>query len=246
MRLTNTDGKQYIDGMAGLWCVNIGWGHREVVDAITAQANDLAYYHSFFSMGTEAPIRLADRLLRLVPDNMSKIFFGNSGSDANDTNVKLVWYYNNLRGRPEKKKIISRKRAYHGAVTVASASLTGCLPSIHTAFDLPLPPVLHTETPHHWRNAEPGMSERAFSAWVRAEAGGDDPGRRPGDGGGLHRRAGDGRGRRDRPAGGLLPRDAGGPAQVRRADDRRRGDYRLRPHRQLVRVHHLRHRGPTS
>ena len=104
VRLTNTDGKQYIDGMAGLWCVNIGWGHREVVDAITAQANDLAYYHSFFSMGTEAPIRLADRLLRLVPDNMSKIFFGNSGSDANDTNVKLVWYYNNLRGKTREKE----------------------------------------------------------------------------------------------------------------------------------------------
>jgi L-2,4-diaminobutyrate transaminase len=114
-------------------------------------------------MGTEAPIRLADRILRLAPDNMSKIFFGNSGSDANDTNVKLVWYYNNLRGKPEKQKIISRMRAYHG-VTVAAASLTG-LPSVHTAFNLPLPMMLHTETPHYWRNAAPGMSERDFSIW---------------------------------------------------------------------------------
>ena len=89
VRLTNAAGKEYIDGMAGLWCVNIGWGHREVVDAITEQAENLAYYHSFFSMGTEAPIRLADRILRLVPGNMSKVFFGNSGSDANDTNVKI-------------------------------------------------------------------------------------------------------------------------------------------------------------
>ena len=167
VRLTNTAGKEYIDGMAGLWCVNIGWGHKEVVEAITAQADDLAYYHSFFSMGTEPPIRLADRLLRLAPDNMSKVFFGNSGSDANDTNVKLVWYYNNLRGKPEKQKIISRKRAYHG-VTVASASLTG-LPSVHAAFNLPLPAILHTETPHYWRNAEPGMSERDFSKWCAAK-----------------------------------------------------------------------------
>ena len=161
--LTDTKGKKYIDGMAGLWCVNIGWGHQEVVQAITKQAENLAYYHSFFSMGTEAPIRLADRIIRLAPDNMSKVFFGNSGSDANDTNIKLVWYYNNIRGKPEKQKIISRQRAYHG-VTVASASLTG-LPSLHTAFNLPLPMILHTETPHYWRNAEPGMSEREYSKW---------------------------------------------------------------------------------
>ena len=163
VRLTNAAGKEYIDGMAGLWCVNIGWGHQEVVDAIAKQAQDLAYYHSFFSMGTEAPIRLADRIIRLVPGNMSKVLFGNSGSDANDTNVKLVWYYNNQRGKPEKQKIISRKRGYHG-VTVATASLTG-LPNMHTAFNLPLPMILHTETPHYWRNAEPGMSERQFSIW---------------------------------------------------------------------------------
>jgi len=161
--LTDTKGKKYIDGMAGLWCVNIGWGHQEVVQAITEQAENLAYYHSFFSMGTEAPIRLADRIMSFVPDNMSKIFFGNSGSDANDTNIKLVWYYNNIRGKPEKQKIISRQRAYHG-VSVASASLTG-LPSLHAAFNLPLPMILHTETPHYWRNAEPGMSEREYSKW---------------------------------------------------------------------------------
>jgi L-2,4-diaminobutyrate transaminase len=161
--LTDTKGKEYIDAMAGLWCVNIGWGRQEVVDAITDQASNLAYYHGFFSMATEAPIRLADRILRLAPSNMSKIFYGNSGSDANDTNIKLVWYYNNLRGKPEKQKIISRKRAYHG-VTIASASLTG-LPSLHTAFNLPLPMIRHTETPHYWRNAEPGMSELDFSKW---------------------------------------------------------------------------------
>ena len=149
--------------MAGLWCVNIGWGHSEVVDAITEHAKNLPYYHSFFSMATESPIRLADRILRLAPKNMSKVFFGNSGSDANDTNVKLVWYYNNIRGKPEKQKIISRERAYHG-VSVASASLTG-LPSVHASFNLPLPMIRHTVTPHYWRNAEPGMTELEYSDW---------------------------------------------------------------------------------
>ena len=165
--ITDTEGKEYIDAMAGLWCVNIGWGQQEVVDAIAEQAGKMAYYHSFASMGNEPAIRLADRVLKLVPDNMSKIFFGNSGSDANDTNVKLVWYYNNLQGRPEKKKIISRKRAYHG-VTVAAASLTGLEP-VHQAFDLPLPMVLHTECPHYYFNAEPGMTEREFSLQMAAE-----------------------------------------------------------------------------
>ena len=161
--LKDINGKEYIDGMAGLWCVNIGWGHSEVVDAITEQAKNLPYYHSFFSMATESPIRLADRILRLAPKNMSKVFFGNSGSDANDTNVKLVWYYNNIRGKPEKQKIISRERAYHG-VSVASASLTG-LPSVHASFNLPLPMIRHTVTPHYWRNAEPGMTELEYSDW---------------------------------------------------------------------------------
>ena len=161
--LTDINGKEYIDGMAGLWCVNIGWGHKEMVEAIAEQVDQLAYYHSFFAMATEPPIRLADRILRVAPDNMSKIFFGNSGSDANDTNVKLVWYYNNIRGKPDKQKIISRKRAYHG-ITVASGSLTG-LPSMHASFNLPLPMVRHTETPHYWRNAEPGMSERDYAQW---------------------------------------------------------------------------------
>jgi L-2,4-diaminobutyrate transaminase len=147
VNITDTKGKEYIDSMAGLWCVNIGWGRDEVVEAITEQASKLAYYHSFASMANEASIRLADRILRLAPDNMSKVFFGNSGSDANDTNVKLVWYYNNLRGKPDKKKIIGRERGYHG-VTVAAASMTG-IPMVHKAFDIPLPQMLHTVMPHY-------------------------------------------------------------------------------------------------
>jgi L-2,4-diaminobutyrate transaminase len=159
--VTDTKGKEYIDAMAGLWCVNIGWGRDEVAEAIYEQAKKLAYYHVFASMANEPAIRLADRVVRMAPGNMSKVFFGNSGSDANDTHVKLVWYYSNLRGKPQKKKIISRKRAYHG-VTVAAASLTG-IQMVHNAFDLPLKGILHTETPHYYWNAEPGMSEEEFS-----------------------------------------------------------------------------------
>ena len=126
--LTDTAGRRYLDAVAGLWCVNIGYGRTEVADAMGAQARRLAYYHTFSSMSNEPQIRLADRLLRLTPGPMSKVFFGNSGSDANDTQVKLVWYYHNLKGQPQKKKIVSRWEGYHGT-TVASASLTGSQPS---------------------------------------------------------------------------------------------------------------------
>ena len=159
--ITDSHGNDYIDAMAGLWCVNIGWGREEVVQAIADQARKIAYYHSFASMANEPAIRLADRLTRMAPGEMSKVFFGNSGSDANDTHVKMVWYYNNLRGLPAKKKIISRRRGYHG-VTVAAASLTG-IQMVHNAFDLPIAGVLHTETPHYYRFAEPGMSEQDYS-----------------------------------------------------------------------------------
>ncbi len=134
--LTDASGRRYLDAFAGLWCVNIGYGRTEVADAMAAQSRRLGYYHTFSSMSNEPQIRLADRLLGMVPGRMSKVFFANSGSEANDTQVKLVWYYNNLRGKPQKKKIISRLGGYHGS-TVAAASLTG-LPMFHRAFDLPL------------------------------------------------------------------------------------------------------------
>src|SRR5512145_2749237 len=151
LTLTDVSGRRYLDAVAGLWCVNIGYGRTEVADAMGAQARRLAYYHTFSSMSNEPQIRLADRLLGLVPGRMSKVFFGNSGSDANDTQVKLCWYYNNLRDRPRKKKIIARLQGYHGT-TVASASLTG-LPAFHRAFDLPIPNVLHTAAPYYYRDA---------------------------------------------------------------------------------------------
>ena len=166
-RLVDTQGREYIDALAGLWCVNVGYGRTEIAEAVFRQMQALPYYHAFASMGTEAPAHVASRILRMAPGNMARVFFGLSGSDANDTQVKIVWYYNNLKGRPQKKKIISRKRAYHG-VTVVAASLTG-LPVLHNAFDLPIDRVKHTETPHHWRNAPAGMSEEEFGRHLAGE-----------------------------------------------------------------------------
>ncbi|MEE9590095.1 MAG: aminotransferase class III-fold pyridoxal phosphate-dependent enzyme, partial [Hyphomicrobiaceae bacterium] len=120
----DSNGQRFIDGASGLWCVNVGYGRQEIVDAISEQAAKLAFFHSFTSMSNEPAIRLAERVIRLAPEGMSRVFFGNSGSDANDTNIKLVWYYNNLRGLPKKKKIIARQRAYHG-ITLGGGSCTG-------------------------------------------------------------------------------------------------------------------------
>ena len=166
VRVTDSHGKQYIDASAGLWCVNIGYGRDALAKAAAAEMANMGYFHMFGSASNEPLIRLADRVIRLLQQQagvtqMSKVFFGNSGSDANDTQVKLVRHYNNLRGKPEKKKIISRHGAYHG-LTVASGSLTG-IPMYHNAFDLPIDGVIHLSTPHYFRYAEAGESEPQFS-----------------------------------------------------------------------------------
>jgi len=167
VHVTDSKGKTYLDAAAGLWCVNVGYGRQEIVDAIAAQAAKLPFFHSFTSMANEPSIRLADKVMRHTPEGMSKIIFGSGGSDANDTNVKLVWYYNNLRGKPAKKKIISRERAYHG-VSVASGSLT-CLPVNHKYFDLPLPQVRYTKSVDMYRGKPEGMSEEDFSLYLANE-----------------------------------------------------------------------------
>lgn len=161
IRIRDQRGVELIDAFSGLYCVNIGYGRTEIADAIHAQARALAYYHSYAGHSSEVAIRLAEKMLQWAPPGMAKVFFGLSGSDANETQVKIVWYYNNVLGRPDKKKIISRLRGYHGA-TIISGSLTG-LPFYHTAFDLPVGGILHTTAPHHYWNAEPGMDEAAFS-----------------------------------------------------------------------------------
>jgi L-2,4-diaminobutyrate transaminase len=160
-RVQDIHGRGYIDGMAGLWCVNVGYGRVELAEAMRASAERLGYYHAFSSMGTEAPGLLAERLIGMAPAGMSKVFFGCTGSDANDTQVKLVWFYWNVLGRPEKKKIIARSRGYHG-VSVMSAGLTG-LPGLHANFDLPLPMIRHTTAPHRLWEAVPGQSDEAFA-----------------------------------------------------------------------------------
>jgi L-2,4-diaminobutyrate transaminase len=165
--IEDRDGKRWLDAFAGLYCVNVGYGRREIAEAIARQANELAYYHAYVGHGTEASITLAHMVLERAPKHMAKVYFGLSGSDANETNIKLVWYYNNVLERPQKKKIISRWRGYHGS-GLMTGSLTG-LKTFHNAFDLPFAQVLHTVAPSYLRRPDPAMSEEAFSAHCAAE-----------------------------------------------------------------------------
>ena len=155
-------GNKYIEGLAGLWCTSLGYGNEELAETAYQQMKQLAYSHMFLGKSHEPGILLAEKIKAMVPMEASKVFFGSSGSDANDTQVKLMWYYNNAIGCPEKKKIISRHKAYHG-ITLAATSLSG-LPPVHAYFDAPLNErFLHTDTPHYYRYAEPGETEQEFS-----------------------------------------------------------------------------------
>ncbi len=164
--IEDVNGNKLLDGFGGLYCVNVGYGQQDIIDAISEQANQLAYYHSYVGHGTEASITLSKMILDRAPDNMSKVYFGLSGSDANETNIKLVWYYNNILGRPQKKKIISRWRGYHGS-GLMSGSLTG-LGVFHNKFDLPLSQVIHTDAPYYYHREDDSQSEEAFSAQCAA------------------------------------------------------------------------------
>ncbi|MCA0273183.1 MAG: aspartate aminotransferase family protein [Proteobacteria bacterium] len=167
VHIEDRDGNRLLDAFAGLYCVNVGYGRQEIAEAIAAQARELAYYHSYVGHGTEASITLAHMVLERAPKNMSKVYFGLGGSDANETNVKLVWYMNNILGRPEKKKIISRWRGYHGSGLV-TGSLTG-LELFHKKFDLPLSQVIHTEAPFYFRRKDLNQTEAEFTAHCVAE-----------------------------------------------------------------------------
>ena len=158
--VTDTQGNDYIEGMAGLWCAGLGFGDEEMIEAADKQMRSLPYYHQFTGKGTEPAIELSEKLKEIAPTPISHVFFTSSGSEANDTQIKLAWYYNNALGRPKKKKIISRVKAYHG-VTLMAASLTG-LPANHMDFDLPFDGVLHTDCPHHYRFGQDGESEAEF------------------------------------------------------------------------------------
>ncbi|MBU3000395.1 aspartate aminotransferase family protein [Roseovarius nubinhibens] len=165
--IEDRDGTKLLDAFAGLYCVNVGYGRQEIAEAIADQARELAYYHAYVGHGTEASITLSKMILDRAPKGMSKVYFGLGGSDANETNVKLIWYYNNILGRPEKKKIISRWRGYHGSGLV-TGSLTG-LELFHKKFDLPVEQVIHTEAPYYYRRTDLGQSEAEFVAHCVAE-----------------------------------------------------------------------------
>ncbi|SEA42875.1 aminotransferase [Microbulbifer marinus] len=161
IRITDTKGVSTIDAFAGLYCVNVGYGRTEIADAIHEQAKKLAYYHTYVGHSNQPLIELSRRVIEMAPEGMSKIYYGMSGSDANETNIKLVWHYWNVKNQPRKRKIISRMRGYHGS-GIMTGSMTG-LPAFHTSFNLPMDDIKHTVAPHFYWEAEAGMSEREFS-----------------------------------------------------------------------------------
>jgi 4-aminobutyrate--pyruvate transaminase len=155
------EGNEYIEGMAGLWCTALGFNNERLINAAVAQMRKLPTYHTFFHRSNMPAIELAEKLLTMTPVPMARVWFANSGSEANDHMVKFVWYYNNALGRPAKKKIIARRGGYHG-IAVSSGSLTG-LPAMHKGFDLPIPNILHTGSAHYYRECLPGESEEQFA-----------------------------------------------------------------------------------
>jgi 4-aminobutyrate---pyruvate transaminase len=166
VRVWDNHGRSYLEAMAGLWCTTLGYGDEELARVAYEQMRTLSFSHLFTGKSHEPGVRLADKLVRMAPFDASRVFFGNSGSDANDTQIKLVWYYNNAIGRPAKKKIIARHKGYHGT-TLASAGLTG-LPSFHKLFDVPLPQILHTDAPYYYRGAAAGESEEDYASRLAA------------------------------------------------------------------------------
>ena len=165
--VTDNKGDTYIDSMASLFCVNVGYGRSEIGDAIAEQARSFAYFHTMAGHANEQQIRLSDRLMDLLPDSMSRILYASSGSEANDANVKLAWMYQHCRGKPEKRKMIARRMGYHGVTGIATC-LSG-LELMHEPFGLPLPGFLHTEKGHYFWEGRPGESEREFSRRMASE-----------------------------------------------------------------------------
>lgn len=167
IHIRDNKGNILLDAFAGLYCVNVGYGRTEIADAIYAQAKKLAYYPTYVGHSSEGVIELSRRIIEMAPDGMSKVYYGMSGSDANETQIKLVWYYNNVLRRPQRRKIISRLRGYHGS-GIMTGSLTG-LPVFQSHFNLPVEAVKHTVTPHYYYGADAGMSEQEFSRYCAAE-----------------------------------------------------------------------------
>src|SRR5579871_5899212 len=167
VRVYDESGKDYIEAMAGLWCTALGWGENELADVAAQQMRKMAFGHLFGGRSHEPAIALAEKLKEIAPFPVGKVFFANSGSEANDSQIKLMWYAANSRGQKGRKKIIARNKAYHG-VTLASASLTG-LDAFHKSFDLPFDFTVRVECPHYWKNAQAGETEEQYSARLAAD-----------------------------------------------------------------------------
>ena len=159
----DADGRQYLEGLAGLWCASLGYGNEELIDAINSQLKTLSYSHLFGGRTHQVVMDLADKLTGMVPLENGRVFFANSGSEANDSHMKMLRYYFNVTGEPQKKKIIALERSYHG-VTMASAALTG-LPAMHTHFSLPVEAlgILRADSPHYYRGRQEGETEGQFT-----------------------------------------------------------------------------------
>ena len=231
-------GREYIEGLAGLWCTALGFGEERLVEAAARQMRQLPYYHQFGGKANNVAIDLAERLIKLLPGPMSKVFFNNSGSEANETAIKLVWYYNNALGRPRKKKILSRLNAYHGT-TLGAASLTGLAVS-HRDFDLPIPQVRHADCPDFYRYGKPGESEEAFATRLAESLDQQILREDPDTVAAFIAEPVMGAGGVIVPPRHVLRAGPGRAAQARRAPDRRRGHLRLRAHGPDVRLRDLR------
>ncbi len=156
-RVWDTEGREYIEAMAGLWCASLGFSERRLADAAHRQMLKLPYYHTFFAKGHEPAVELAERLLAIAPPGMARVLFQCSGSEANDAAIKLAWNYWGIQGQPQRRKFIGRVRGYHGN-TVATASLSG-QPHMHQGFGLPLPGFVHADNPNYYRFHEAGEGE---------------------------------------------------------------------------------------
>lgn len=161
------DGKRYIEGLAGLWCVGLGFGNKEMAAAAKETLETLSFAHLFGSRSHDGAVELAEKIKEMLPANMAQVFFACSGGEANDTQIKLAWYVSNARGEPRRKKILARRNGYHG-LTIVAGSATG-IPRFHTDFDLPLSPFVHLTAPHYWKESLPGESEAEFTARLADE-----------------------------------------------------------------------------
>ena len=224
-------GKRYLESVSGLWNIVAGFSEPRLVRAAHEAMQQMPAYHTFFGRTALPPIALAEKLVEIAPMEVSRVYFVNSGSEANDSTIKMLWMMARGAGEPERRKLISRYMAYHGT-TVASCSLNG-KPYIG-AFGLPMPEVRYVEAPHYWRNAHPGESEEAYAEPPRGRAGAADRVRRRRDLRRFLRRARDGRRRCGTAASRLFPEDSGGAQPPRNSHGCRRGGHRSRPHREPV------------